>query len=32
MLDRIERPEKDNDGKRPDSNDITIMAGMSIDF
>jgi putative salt-induced outer membrane protein YdiY len=32
MLDRIERPEKDDDGKRPDSNDISIMAGLSIDF
>jgi putative salt-induced outer membrane protein YdiY len=32
MLDRIEKPEKDNDGNRPDENDISIMAGMSIEF
>ena len=32
MLDRIEKPEQANDGTRPDENDISIMAGMSIDF
>jgi putative salt-induced outer membrane protein YdiY len=32
MLDRIERPDKDSNGDRPDSNDISIMAGFSIDF
>jgi putative salt-induced outer membrane protein YdiY len=31
MLDRIERPEKDGND-RPDSNDITILAGFSFDF
>ncbi len=32
MLDRIEKPEQDDDGIRPDSNDITIMAGFSIEL
>jgi hypothetical protein len=32
MLDRIEKPERDGNGDRPDENDISIMAGMSIDF
>ena len=32
MLDRIEKPEQNSDGERPDENDITVMAGMSIDF
>jgi hypothetical protein len=32
MLDRIEKPEPDGDGNRPDENDISIMAGMSIEF
>ena len=32
MLDRIEKPERDNDGNRPDENDTSIMAGMSIEF
>jgi len=32
ILDRIEKPERDGDGNRPDENDITIMAGMSIEF
>jgi len=32
MLDRIEKPEEDGDGNTADSNDISIMAGMSIDF
>jgi putative salt-induced outer membrane protein YdiY len=31
MLDRIEEPEDDG-GDQPDSNDITVMAGFSIDF
>jgi putative salt-induced outer membrane protein YdiY len=31
MLDRIEQPEKDG-SDRPDENDITILAGFSIDF
>ena len=31
ILDRIEKPEED-DGDQPDSNDITVMAGFSIDF
>jgi putative salt-induced outer membrane protein YdiY len=32
MLDRIEKPEEEDDGTRPDENDISILAGMSIDF
>jgi hypothetical protein len=32
ILDRIEKPETDSDGNRPDENDISIMAGMSIEF
>jgi len=32
ILDRIEKPEKDSDGSRPDENDTSIMAGMSIEF
>ena len=32
ILDRIEKPETDDDGDRPDENDISIMAGMSIEF
>jgi hypothetical protein len=32
ILDRIEKPEKDSDGSRPDANDTSIMAGMSIEF
>jgi len=31
ILDRIERPEKDGDD-RPDSNDVSIMAGFSLEF
>jgi putative salt-induced outer membrane protein YdiY len=32
ILDRIEKPEKDSNGNRPDENDTSIMAGMSIEF
>jgi len=32
MLDRIEKPEQEGDGNRPEENDISIMAGMSIEF
>jgi len=32
ILDRIEKPEVDDDGTRADSNDIRIMAGFSIDL
>jgi len=32
ILDRIEKPQTDSDGNRPDENDISIMAGMSIEF
>jgi putative salt-induced outer membrane protein YdiY len=32
MLDRIEEPEQRDAGERPDRNDISIMAGMSLDF
>jgi hypothetical protein len=32
MVDRIEKPDRESDGNRPDENDISIMAGMSIDF
>ena len=32
MLDRIEKPDREDDGTRPDENDISIMAGMSIEF
>ena len=32
MLDRIEKPEQEDDGTRPDENDISILAGMSIEF
>lgn len=32
MLDRIEKPERGSDGSRPDENDTSIMAGMSIEF
>lgn len=32
MLDRIEKPDQENDGTRPDENDISILAGMSIEF
>jgi putative salt-induced outer membrane protein YdiY len=32
MLDRIEKPEQETDGTRPEENDISVMAGMSIDF
>jgi hypothetical protein len=32
MLDRIEEPKQENDGTRPEENDISILAGMSIEF
>lgn len=32
MLDRIEKPAAASDGTRPDPNDTTIMAGLSIEF
>jgi len=32
ILDRIEKPATDGDGNRPDENDISIMAGLSIEF
>jgi hypothetical protein len=32
ILDRIEKPERDSDGNRPDENDTSILAGMSIEF
>jgi putative salt-induced outer membrane protein YdiY len=32
MLDRIEKPDQEDDGTRPDENDIQILAGMSIEF
>ena len=32
MLDRLEKPEQDSDGSRPDSTDIRVMVGLSLDF
>ncbi len=32
ILDRIEKPERDGDGERPDSNDHRLLAGISLDF
>ncbi len=32
MLDRTEKPERDSNGRRPDSQDIRILAGLSVDF
>jgi hypothetical protein len=32
ILDRIEKPETEDDGTEPDANDISIMAGFSIEF
>jgi hypothetical protein len=32
IFDRIEKPEPDSDGNEPDSNDIRVLAGLSVDF
>lgn len=32
LLDRIEKPVQESDGTRPEENDISILAGMSIEF
>ena len=32
IFDRIEDPERESDGRKPDSNDYRLTAGLSIDF